>query len=209
LDQGIIAAYKLQYRRLWVQYILRQIEAGKNPYKTVNLLKAIQWTWVAWNTEVKTTTIQKYFQKSTLVVYSTDLIVTASDNIQASLLALDSDIQQLNIENSLSSSEFVEPIEEILSNIELDPFNNIVEAYTDYKDIISENKDQLGEVETPCTTVEALEILRRLKIYEESQENRTLVHLQDYERHTKELQIRRIQQATQRSITSYLGQNNV
>jgi DDE superfamily endonuclease/Tc5 transposase DNA-binding domain/Fission yeast centromere protein N-terminal domain len=39
LDQGIIAAYKLQYRRRWVKYMLRQLEAGKNPNTTVNLLR--------------------------------------------------------------------------------------------------------------------------------------------------------------------------
>jgi hypothetical protein len=61
------------------------------------------------------------------------------------------------------SSEFIKSIKENLSNIKLDFFNNIVKAYIDYKDTLLENKDQLEEVETPCTIVEALEILRRLK----------------------------------------------
>jgi hypothetical protein len=42
LDQGIIASFKLQYRRQWVAYMLRQYEAGKDPNKTVTLLKAVQ-----------------------------------------------------------------------------------------------------------------------------------------------------------------------
>jgi DDE superfamily endonuclease len=41
LDQGIIASFKLQYRRRWIKYMLRQYEANKDPNKTVNLLKAI------------------------------------------------------------------------------------------------------------------------------------------------------------------------
>jgi hypothetical protein len=44
LDQGIIAGFKLQYRRQWVSYMLQQCEAGKDPNKTITLLKAIQWT---------------------------------------------------------------------------------------------------------------------------------------------------------------------
>jgi hypothetical protein len=42
MDQGIIASFKLQYRRLWVESKLREYEADKNPQKTVNLLKAVQ-----------------------------------------------------------------------------------------------------------------------------------------------------------------------
>ena len=41
LDQGIIASFKLQYRRYWISYMLRQYKNSKDPNKTVNLLKAI------------------------------------------------------------------------------------------------------------------------------------------------------------------------
>jgi hypothetical protein len=30
LDRGIIASFKLQYRRLWIAYMLRQYEANKD-----------------------------------------------------------------------------------------------------------------------------------------------------------------------------------
>ncbi|PQM43520.1 hypothetical protein VC83_09647 [Pseudogymnoascus destructans] len=42
LDQGIIASFKLGYRKQWINYMLRQLKANKNPTKTVNILKAIQ-----------------------------------------------------------------------------------------------------------------------------------------------------------------------
>jgi hypothetical protein len=42
IDQGIITSFKLQYRKLWVTFMLREYNAAKNPQKTVNLLKAIQ-----------------------------------------------------------------------------------------------------------------------------------------------------------------------
>jgi hypothetical protein len=58
-DQGIIAAFKLQYRKFWVSYMLRQLETDKNPNKTINLLKAIQWTRIAWNDKVIPEKIQK------------------------------------------------------------------------------------------------------------------------------------------------------
>ena len=68
LDQGIIASFKLHYRRQWVSYILQQLQADKDPNKTVNLLKAIGWTRVAWNNCVTSTTIQRCFIKSTIVL---------------------------------------------------------------------------------------------------------------------------------------------
>jgi hypothetical protein len=44
LDQGIIASFKTIYRKEWILYMLRQYEENKDLNKTVNLLKAIQWT---------------------------------------------------------------------------------------------------------------------------------------------------------------------
>ncbi|KAI1004472.1 hypothetical protein K3495_g3737 [Podosphaera aphanis] len=48
LDQGIIASFKLAYRKQWINFILNQHESGKDPQKTVNILRAIQWSQIAW-----------------------------------------------------------------------------------------------------------------------------------------------------------------
>jgi hypothetical protein len=52
MDQWIIASFKLQYRKLWIGLMLREYEANKNLQKTVNLLKAVQWTRAAWELSV-------------------------------------------------------------------------------------------------------------------------------------------------------------
>jgi hypothetical protein len=41
MDQGIIASFKLQSRKLWIGFMLREYEADKNPQKIVNFLKAV------------------------------------------------------------------------------------------------------------------------------------------------------------------------
>jgi len=41
MDQGIIASFKLQHRKLWTTFILREYESNKNPRKTINLLRAV------------------------------------------------------------------------------------------------------------------------------------------------------------------------
>jgi hypothetical protein len=57
LDQGIIVSFKLYYRRQWVEYIVRTLNSDKDPNQTVTLLKAIQWTRIAWNDCVTDSTI--------------------------------------------------------------------------------------------------------------------------------------------------------
>ena len=57
IDQRIIASFKLQYRKLWITFILQEYEADKNPQKTVNLLRAVQQVQAAQETSVTTNTI--------------------------------------------------------------------------------------------------------------------------------------------------------
>ena len=42
LDQGIIRTWKAYYRKRWLMYMVDQFEAGRNPLKTTNVLKAIR-----------------------------------------------------------------------------------------------------------------------------------------------------------------------
>ena len=67
LDQGIIASFKLHYRKQWIRYMLREYEAERDPLKTVTLLHAIQWTIESWKHHVRQRTIQACFWKSTVV----------------------------------------------------------------------------------------------------------------------------------------------
>ena len=42
LDQGIIKAWKLHYRRKWVRYLCAEYNLNKDPLKTINVLQAIR-----------------------------------------------------------------------------------------------------------------------------------------------------------------------
>jgi hypothetical protein len=64
LDQGIISQYKLAYRKMWISYMIREFEAGRDPNKTVTLLHAVRWTVEAWN-QVKPRAIQRCWWRST------------------------------------------------------------------------------------------------------------------------------------------------
>lgn len=55
LDRGIIAAFKVRYRKQWISYMIEQHEPGLDALSTVNILKAVQWCIRAWD-EVAVTT---------------------------------------------------------------------------------------------------------------------------------------------------------
>src|ERR1700710_2033492 len=105
MDQGIIASFKLGYRRQWILYMLQQYEAGKDPNKTVNLLKAVQWTRIAWE-QVTAQTIQRCWWKSTVIKKPGDVQVAMEyqhiDELQAQ-------IARLPINDPLPLDEFLAP----------------------------------------------------------------------------------------------------
>jgi hypothetical protein len=131
MDQGIIASFKLQYRRQWIVYMLREYEAGKNPQKTVNLLKAIQWTRTAWETSVTQECIKRCWWKSTLIKnteVSTEDCIVVDDSMDRAELR--DQITQLLIKSPLSLDEFLNPEDELIIDKDSDIFAAIVECYS-------------------------------------------------------------------------------
>jgi hypothetical protein len=166
LDQGIIASFNLQYRRQWVAYMLRQFEANKDPNKTVTLLKAVQWTRVAWCDYVSSQTIQKCFWKSTITTKPDDNM----DNLE-SVQDLDMDelraqIAQLpRVIDPLSVEEFIEVPEEVIDDNDDDVTAAVVLQYSANK-LGDESEEDDDDFEAPIVgTNEAIQALEALKLY--------------------------------------------
>ena len=164
MDQGIIASFKLQYRRHWVAYILQQIEAGKNPNKTVNLLKAIQWIRISWASGVIIATIQKCWWKSTVIKKPKEITIE-DDNQQADRDDLETQINTLpGITDPLTIAEFIQPTAEVIDDQDGDIFISVVERYSQYKEGEEETDDESDiEVEKVSTT-EALRCLDTVRL---------------------------------------------
>jgi len=126
-DQGIIATFKLYYRRYWTRYLLQEFEEGRNGRTTVNVLKALKWVVQAWHDDIKDTTILNCFHKSTIqqTVFTQQTFETT--DFEASVLYsqavsdlqgnIDS-LQQVQIvKDALDVNMFMNPIEE---NAEID-----------------------------------------------------------------------------------------
>ena len=68
LDAGIIASWKVLYRKRMLRYVCSKVDGVKNAaeiVKSINVLMAIEWGREAWN-DVATDTIKKCFQKTGL-----------------------------------------------------------------------------------------------------------------------------------------------
>ena len=68
LDAGILANWKVLYRKLMLRYVCSQVDGEKNAseiVKSINVLMAIEWRRQAWN-DVRQSTITKCFRKTGL-----------------------------------------------------------------------------------------------------------------------------------------------
>jgi hypothetical protein len=96
--------------------MLREYEADRNPQKTVNLLKAVQWTRAVWESSVTRDTIKRCWVKSTLIKKAEgtadtedsaeDCIIVDNSTDRAELRH---QIAQLLIESPLPLDEFLNP----------------------------------------------------------------------------------------------------
>ena len=172
LDQGIIASFKLHYRRQWVDYILRILQTNKEPNKTVNLLKAIQWTRIAWNDCVTDTTIRRCFVKSTVVKKPAEIKVREADEV-ADQEALQAQMAQIpEVQDLLAIEEFVNPPAEEIDDLDEDVIEAIIETYSrDGEDDIGEEGDE--EIEPPVSISEAICALETLQRFEIAREDKS------------------------------------
>ena len=203
LDQGIIAGFKLQYRAQWVAYMLRQYEANKDPNKTVNLLKAIQWTRLAWDQGVSEATIQKCWWKSTIIKKPVDQEVTDQslqqdrDKLQAQMARLP------NISDLLSVDEYIQLPNEGVEDEEEDIFESIVDRYSaDTEDIIEELEE--GEIEEEKVLIaDAIKALETLKLFEIQQEDGAKLFLQALDQADRRYMQKQDQSRKQTTIDSF------
>jgi hypothetical protein len=166
LDQGIIASFKTIYRKEWILYMLRQYEANKDPNKTVNLLKSIQWTRKAWD-QVTDTTIQRCWWKSTIIKKPID------QDLQAQMTTLQAQITRLPIINPLSADEFIQVNgegvdDELGEGDEEQIFQDIIYQYsTGNEDILEPGEDAIEaeEEDRDILLSEAIQALETLRLY--------------------------------------------
>src|ERR1700733_9756860 len=174
MDQGIIASFKLQYRKLWITFMLREYEADKNPQKTVNLLRAVQWTQAAWEISVTTDTIQRCWWRSTLIKKPTPEVLAQIAELEGDTIVVDDgsadrielqyQIAQLPIKDPLSLDEFLNPEDETIVDEDEDIFTSVVNNYSVDRSGEEEESSDEEEVEE-VDTAEALRAVETVKMW--------------------------------------------
>jgi len=212
LDQGIIASFKTIYRKEWILYILRQYEANKDPNKTVNLLKAIQWTRKAWD-QVTDTTIQRCWWKSTIIKkpIDQDPISQQDQDLQAQMTTLQAQITRLPIINPLSADEFIQVNgegvdDELGEGDEEQIFQDIIDQYsTGNEDILEPGEDAIEaeEEDRDILLSEAIQALETLRLYTLQREDGSETLLRELDQADRQFQAILINQRQQQSIKSY------
>ncbi|KAI0991881.1 hypothetical protein K3495_g16306, partial [Podosphaera aphanis] len=127
LDQRITASFKLAYRKQWINFILNQHESGKDPQKTFNILRAIQWSQISWE-DLETCVIRRCWWKSTLISrpdrqeLEPDFYTIQSEELEAQIAGFFRDPKPIR--------DFLEPDEEIIVEKDSDIFEAIVNRYS-------------------------------------------------------------------------------
>jgi hypothetical protein len=136
-------------------------EADKDPNKTVTLLKAIQWTRVAWYNAVTQTCIKKCFWKSTVFKKPMDQeVIVIEDSEQEQRAELEAQIVLLlGVQDPLSINEFLEPAQEVIKDDNRDIFKSVVERYSADK----EGEEPIEEGDIKVEKVPIKEAIRLLK----------------------------------------------
>jgi hypothetical protein len=204
LDQGIIRAWKAHYRKQWLIYMVDQFEAGKNPLKTTNVLKAIRWSIKAWQA-ISETTITNCWHHSTLISRPSELqsSVETTEVIAEVGGPINQLQQQKRIQSAMSIDSFLNPAEEAIQSLEMsDNIEEEIAAQFEPQED-HEPEEELEEL-PPVPIQEAIKALRLLRLYEEQQEEQTSMPVvQQLSKHEVVLQDRRHRSLRQARITSY------
>ena len=207
LDQGIIANFKLLYRRYWLRFMVELSLRDENPIKQMHVLWAIRWSVEAWK-EVIPQTIENCFIKSTLFGsrigprprpqdYLDPPVINEMQQMAEQLLAAGRIYAIMNIR------EFIElPGEEVEDSSE-DLIEHIVELYAG-PDRDAETDEEA--IEQPQIKLdEALIALQKLRLYEEQQSDSDRDVITTLSRHERRIQGRRPQNTKQQSIAMYFS----
>jgi hypothetical protein len=156
----------MKRERGWMEIRANNSSGTNGILKTVTLLKAVQWTRVAWCDYVSSQTIQKCFWKSTITTTPND----NTDNLE-SVQDLDMDelraqIAQLpRVIDPLSVEEFIEVPEEVIDDNDDDVTAAVVLQYSANK-VGDESEEDEDDFEAPIVgTNEAIQALEALKLY--------------------------------------------
>ncbi|TQS33838.1 hypothetical protein Golomagni_05805 [Golovinomyces magnicellulatus] len=178
MDHGIIATFKLRYRKLWVHYMLRQYEARKDPSRRSHCSRLSN------GLELRLEIVE--------------------ENLEADQDELQKQINELpGIEDRLSVGEFIELGSEVVDDEDQDIFASVIERYsTDRADIVEEAEE--GDIDTEkVSNDEALKAIDIVRLWEHKQEDGQTTIVQVLDNIEKRMQRAKLESKKQTILDSY------
>jgi hypothetical protein len=210
LDQGIIHTWKGYWKRQWIQYMLQQYDAGKDPVTTMNVLKAVRWTIHAWELDLKLSTLERCFHKALkdmpatsegidMPATSEGIDIEPSRDIEIGLHRMQ---EESYIRDIMDVQQFIDPVDENIENSfeELD-----AQILAKFGPDIEDDSDEEVEILPRITHIEALDALNRLRLYEEQQDEGLISLLQALALGESNIRKRQIEARSQMDIRSYFN----
>ena len=188
LGQGIVNSWKVHWKQRWIQYILCELEANRNPISTMNVAKAIHWGLQSWNYSVSVETIQNCFRKalSSGEKYQEPVNRAVLDSIRASFSKLQKVVPGQDL---MSITTFLYPIEETVENKLEDIDHQILSQYMPEPE---EDSEEELEILPKVSTEEAIAAMQKLRLYEEQQSEGNSTFIRELNRHENVLWRRKL-----------------
>ena len=168
LELGIIRAFKVFYRKRWLEHILAEFQAERPPTKTMNVLKAIRWSTRAWQA-VTPRTIQQCWNQSGLK-QGLGPVNAEIDDSSTPIIEMSEIVQHLwrqgRIATGISMATFLDPPEEAFTNTDDDLVELIAQQFSTSEAEDDESEDSDDEEPYPTISqTEAQQSLNTLRLY--------------------------------------------
>lgn len=201
LDQGIISAFKTYYRKRWLTYMVEEFDCGQSPLRTMNVLKAIRWSILAWHS-ITPVTIQNCWYHSTLILRPDNQSEPLQSDVQLAIdaaAALITQLQQQNrITDAMAIDSFLSPVDELVQDTTDDIAEQIAQQF-DQPEPESEDEVIIPKIQHQ----HAIQLLQQLRAYELQQIDGQYQLIELLEQHEASIKFRKASSSQQSVITSF------
>lgn len=202
LDQGIINNWKVNWRRNWVLYMVKEFDRGVDPLSTISVLQAIRWGIEAWSVDIKVDTIRNCFNKA---LHAEGEVEFQDQELLSAISASLRKLQLTNrIQDIMNINEFLNPAGEEVDDSLLQLDEIVLSQFA--KDQDAEDQDAEMVEPTPIISIqEALEGLKILRLYEEQQQGEDSSLLRTLIPYERLLTRQKVENQRQKDIRSFFG----
>ncbi|EPX74558.1 ARS-binding protein [Schizosaccharomyces octosporus yFS286] len=188
-DYGITFTLKAFYRKYWIRYMLAQIELGRNPHKTVNVLHAMRWLTKAWEIDILPASIYSSFCQSS-VLRDFDPVEPELSYPAEVVGEIQNSVARFDTRSAENIHSFIDPIEERPQEVGNDVLTYVASQFLPDRDHETDEEDEPHLQTTLNGTYEALDYLINFEAQREGGDPSFIMTLLRYQNTLEDWQTR-------------------